>query len=74
MRSKLGVCKQARVENAFFRCKSIIEAGLRDRNGGGRKVEVSLACSVLNRMTGLDDADSRRKVRSVQAHSRAVRQ
>jgi len=51
VRSKLGVCKQARVENDFSRCKSIIEAGLCGRNGGGRKVEVSLPRSVLNRLT-----------------------
>ncbi len=46
-----GYHRQARVENAFFRYKSIIGAGLRARSRGGRRVEASLACSVLNRMT-----------------------
>ena len=42
-----GYHRQARVENALFRYKSIIGAGLRARRGGGRKVEVSLACGAL---------------------------
>ncbi len=43
--------QQARVENTFFRYKSIIGAGLRARSPGGQAVEVLLACNVLNRMT-----------------------
>ena len=46
-----GYHQQARVENAVFRYKSIIGPGLRARSRGGRGVEASLACSVLNRMT-----------------------
>ena len=53
-----GYHQQARLENAFFRYKSIIGLGLRARSGGGRKVEVSLACSVLNRMTELGRPES----------------
>ena len=38
---------------AFFRYKAIIGDGLRARSPGGRHVEASLACDVLNRMTAL---------------------
>jgi hypothetical protein len=48
-----GYHRHARVENAFFRYKSIIGDGLRARSGGGREVEASLACRVPNRMTRL---------------------
>ncbi|AMY09470.1 Transposase DDE domain protein [Luteitalea pratensis] len=53
-----GYHRQARVENAFFRYKSIIGGGLRARSGGGRKVEASLACGVLNRMIELGRPES----------------
>ena len=45
--------KQARVENAFFRYKSIIGDGLRARTPDGRAVEVLLACNMLNAMTDI---------------------
>ena len=48
-----GYHRQARVENAFFRYKSIIGAGLRARTSAGQAVEALLACSVLNQMTDL---------------------
>ena len=48
-----GYHRQARVENAVFRYKSIIGPGLRARTAGGRKTEALLACNVLNRMTEL---------------------
>ncbi len=48
-----GYQRQARVENAFFRYKSIIGAGLRARTPGGRAAEARLACNVLNQMTDL---------------------
>ncbi len=54
-----GYHQQARVENAFFRYKSIIGDGLRARSPGGRGVEASLACNVLNRMTELGRPESR---------------
>ena len=53
-----GYHQQARVENAFFRYKAIIGAGLRARSRGGRKVEASLACGVLNQMTELGRPES----------------
>ena len=45
--------QQARVENAFFRYKTIIGDGLRARTSGGRTVEVLLACNMLNAMTAM---------------------
>ena len=45
--------QQARVENAFFRYKSIIGDGLRARTPGGRTVEALLACNILNAMTDM---------------------
>ena len=46
-----GYPRQARVENAFSRYKSIIGDGLRARSVSGRDVEASLACRILNQMT-----------------------
>ena len=48
-----GYHGQARVENAFFRYKSIIGDGLRACSPAGRGTEVVLACNILNHMTGL---------------------
>ncbi len=45
--------QQARVENAFFRYKTIIGDGLRARTPGGRTTEVVLACNMLNAMTAM---------------------
>ena len=48
-----GYHRQGRVENAFFRYKSIIGDGLRARNPAGQGGEVVLGCEILNRMTAL---------------------
>ena len=48
-----GYHRQARVENTFFRYKSIIGDDLRARTPGGQEAEVLLACNILNRMTEL---------------------
>ena len=48
-----GYHGQARVENAFFRYKSIIGDSLRACSPAGRRTEVDLACNILNQMTGL---------------------
>ncbi len=50
--------QQARVENAFFRYKTIIGDGLRARSRKGRGAEASLACNVLNQMTELGRPES----------------
>ncbi len=46
-----GYHRQARVENAFFRYKSIIGDRLRARNSRAQETEVMTACNILNRMT-----------------------
>ena len=48
-----GYHRQGRVENAFFRYKSIIGDGLRARIPAGQGSEVVLGCEILNRMTAL---------------------
>ena len=48
-----GYHRQGRVENTFFRYKSIIGDGLRARNPAGQGSEVVLGCEILNRMTAL---------------------
>ncbi len=48
-----GYHRQARVENAFFRYKSIIGDAVRARSPGGQAAEALLACNILNRMTAL---------------------
>ena len=45
-----GYHRQSRVENAFFRYKSIIGDGLRARSPAGQGSEVVLGCEILNRM------------------------
>ncbi len=50
-KKEAGYHRQARVENAFFRYKSIIGGGLRARSPGGRVTEAVIACNVLNQMT-----------------------
>ena len=52
--------QQARVENAFFRYKSIIGGSLRARSPGGRVTEAVIACNVLNQMTELGRPESYR--------------
>ena len=48
-----GYHRQGRVENTFFRYKSIIGAGLCARSPAGQGSEVVLGCEILNRMTAL---------------------
>ena len=48
-----GYHQQARVENAFFRYKSIIGDSLRARSPAGQGREAALACNILNRLTEL---------------------
>jgi len=47
-----GYHRQARVENAFFRYKTIIGSRLRARDRRAQEAEALLACNILNRMTG----------------------
>ena len=48
-----GYHRQGRVENTFFRYKSIIGDGLLARSPAGQGSEVVLGCEILNRMTEL---------------------
>jgi len=48
-----GYHRQARVENACFRYKSIIGESLRARSRAGQEAEAILACNILNQMTQL---------------------
>ena len=48
-----GYHRQGRVENAFFRYKSIIGDGLRARSPAGQGSEVVIGCEILNRITAL---------------------
>ena len=48
-----GYHRQGRVENTFFRYKSIIGDGLRARSPAGQGSEVVLGCEILNRLTEL---------------------
>ena len=48
-----GYHRQGRVENAFFRYKSIIGDGLRARSPDGQGSEAVLGCEILNRMIAL---------------------
>ncbi len=46
-----GYHQQARVENTFFRYKSIIGDRLRARHPKSQEAEALIACNILNRMT-----------------------
>jgi hypothetical protein len=46
------------VENAVFRYKSILGQRMRSRTLSGQRVEVRLACKILNTMTSLGMPDS----------------
>ena len=53
-----GYHRQTRVENAFFRYKSIIGGSLRARSPGGRATEAVIACNILNQMTEVGRPES----------------
>ena len=57
-KAEAGYYRQARVENAVFRYKSIIGNRLRARAPGGQQAEVLIACHILNQMTDLGRPDS----------------
>jgi len=48
-----GYHQQARVENTFYRYKSIIGDCLRARHPGSQEAEAVIACNILNRMAEL---------------------
>ncbi|MFT5290083.1 MAG: hypothetical protein ACI8QS_002685 [Planctomycetota bacterium] len=48
-----GYYQQGRVENTFFRYKSILGDSLRLRNWAAHETEASVACKLLNRLTAI---------------------
>jgi len=52
--------QQARVENAFFRYKSIIGDRLRARHPKAQPTEAVIGCNILNRMAELARPGDRR--------------
>ena len=57
-RKESGYHHQARVENTFFRYKSIIGDRLRARRPKSQEAEALIACNILNRMTELGRPES----------------
>jgi IS5 family transposase len=55
-----GYSGRAMVENAVFRYKTIMGRGMRSRTLKGQRMEVLLACRILNKMTQLGMPDSYR--------------
>jgi hypothetical protein len=53
-----GYHRQARVENTFFRYKTIIGHKLCARHPKAQGAEALMACNILNRMTGLGMSES----------------
>jgi len=53
-----GYHRQARVENAFFRYKTIIGDRLRARNPQSQETEAIIACNILNRMITIGRPES----------------
>ena len=51
--------QQSRVENTFYRYKTIIGRKLRARNEQNREVEAKIACNILNRFFELGRAESK---------------
>lgn len=48
-----GYRQQARVENGFFRYKSMLGGGLKARNSNAQRREAVISCHILNRMVEL---------------------
>ena len=48
-----GYRQQARVENSFFRYKSVLGGGLKARHGKAQRREAAIGCHILNRMAEL---------------------
>jgi hypothetical protein len=55
-----GYSRRSLVENTMYRYKTIIGRGMRSRTLDGQRVEVQLACKILNTMTHLGMPDSYR--------------
>ena len=58
-RKESGYYQQSRVENTFYRYKTIIGKTLRARSEQNREVEAKIACKILNRFLELGRAESK---------------
>jgi transposase len=58
--SQSGYSRRSLVENTMYRYKTIIGRGMRSRTLAGQRIEVHLACEILNTMTRLGMPDSYR--------------
>ena len=57
-RRESGYYQQSKVENTFYRYKTIMGRKLRARTEQGREVEAKIACQILNRFLELGRAQS----------------
>lgn len=57
-KKEVGYHRQARVENAFFRLKTILGDRMRSRGEDAQGIEAKIACNILNRMTELGRPES----------------
>jgi transposase len=57
-KKEAGYHRQARVENTFFRLKTILGDRMRARGEKAQRVEAVIACNILNRMTELGRSES----------------
>ncbi len=53
-----GYRQQARVENGFFRYKSMLGGGLKARNSNAQTREAMIGCHILNRVAELGRPES----------------
>ena len=53
-----GYIKRSKVETTFFRYKTIVGAAMRARGLAAQRVEATIGCKILNRMTALGRPDS----------------
>jgi stress response protein YsnF len=57
-RKDSGYRQQARVENGFFRYKSLLAERLKTRNRNAQTREIMIGCHILNRMAELGRPES----------------
>ncbi len=57
-KKEAGYHRQSRAENAFFKFKTILGDRMRARGEEAQRVEASIACNILNRMTELGRPES----------------
>ena len=57
-KNESGYHLQSRVENTFFRYKTIMGPGLRARHPESQKVEAKIACNILNTIIALGRPES----------------